>query len=126
VHAQTGRITGVVTDSTNGQPVPSATVTIVGTRLGAATNSEGRYSISGVPVGSAQLRVQRLGYALRTRNITVVGGENPAVNVALSVQATQLSAVVATGYGTQNLRDVTGSVAAVTTEGLERTPIVSV
>ncbi len=126
MQAQTGRITGVVTDSSSGQPVPSATVTIVGTKLGAATNSDGRYSISGVPVGTAQVRVQRLGYSPRTRSVAVVSGENPPVNIGLPVQAAQLSAVVSTGYGNQNLRDVTGSVSAVTTEALEHTPIVSI
>ncbi|MEO7455942.1 MAG: TonB-dependent receptor [Gemmatimonadaceae bacterium] len=124
--AQTGRITGVVTDSSTGQPVPSATVTVVGTKLGAATNSEGRFSISAVPVGTAQVRVQRLGYAPKMRSIAVAAGENPAVTFALAVQAAQLSAIVSTGYGTQNLRDVTGSVSAVTTDALEHTPLVSI
>ncbi|MES2180170.1 MAG: TonB-dependent receptor [Gemmatimonadota bacterium] len=125
VIAQTGRITGTVTDSTTGQAVPSATITVVGTKLGAATSSDGRYSISGVPVGSAQVRVQRLGFAARTQTVTIVGGASQIVNFALQVQAAQLSAVVSVGYGTQNKRDVTGSVAAVTTDALENTPIVS-
>jgi TonB-linked SusC/RagA family outer membrane protein len=48
------------------------------------------------------------------------------VNVALQVQAAQLTAVVSVGYGTQNKRDVTGSVSAVSLDALENTPIVSI
>ena len=66
---QTGRITGSVTDSSSGQPVHSATVSVVGTKLGASTGSDGRYSISNIPAGTVQLRVQRLGFAPRTRSV---------------------------------------------------------
>jgi TonB-dependent starch-binding outer membrane protein SusC len=123
---QTGRVAGVVSDSASGQPIPNATVSIVGTKLAAVTSSEGRYSIVNVPAGSAQVRVQRLGYGVRTQSVTVVAGQTQPVNFAMAVQAQQLQAVVAVGYGSQNLRDVTGSVSAVTTEALERAPIVSV
>ena len=126
IMAQTGRITGSVTDSSSGQAVPSATVSIVGTRFGAATSSDGRYSISNIPAGTVQLRVQRLGFAPRTRAVVLAAGENQVVNVALQVQAAQLTAVVSVGYGTQNKRDVTGSVATVALDALEHTPIVSV
>src|SRR5450830_1026476 len=126
IMAQTGRITGSVTDSSSGQPVHSATVSVVGTKLGASTSSDGRYSISNIPAGTVQLRVQRLGFAPRTRSVVLSAGENQVVNFALQVQAVQLTAVVSVGYGTQNKRDVTGSVAAVMTDALEHTPIVSV
>jgi TonB-linked SusC/RagA family outer membrane protein len=123
--AQTGRITGTVTDSATGQAIPAATVTIVGTRLAAATSSDGRYSISNVPTGTAQVRVQRLGFAPRTRSVVLASGEAQVVSFALQVQAAQLAAVVSVGYGTQNKRDVTGAVASVDMTALEQTPIVS-
>ena len=118
IMAQTGRITGTVTDSASGQPILSATVTVVGTKLAAATTSDGRYSIANIPAGTVRVRVQRLGFAARTRAITIASGDNQTVNFALGVQAAQLEAVVSIGYGTQNMRDVTGAVSAVTTEAL--------
>jgi TonB-linked SusC/RagA family outer membrane protein len=124
--AQVGRITGTVTDSASGQPVASAAVQVVGTALGTATNSDGRYTISNVPAGTAQLRVQRLGYAPRTATVTVEGAQTATANFTLTVQVARLSAIVSVGYGTQRARDVTGSVSTVTTAALEHTPIVSV
>src|SRR5215203_1238747 len=45
----TGRVTGTVTEATSGRPVGDANVVVVGARLGASTNAEGRYVINGVP-----------------------------------------------------------------------------
>lgn len=42
---QTGKISGIVTDS-NGDPLIGASVVVKGTKIGVATDSEGRYSIS--------------------------------------------------------------------------------
>ena len=124
--AQTGRVSGTVTDSATGQPIISATVLVVASpNLAAITGSDGRYSISGIPAGLVQLSARRIGFAPVTRSVSVTAGETQMVNFALRAQATQLAAVVSVGYGSQNKRDVTGAVSAVTTEALERTPIVS-
>jgi TonB-dependent starch-binding outer membrane protein SusC len=122
----TGRITGTVTDSASGQPIQSATVLVVGTQIGAVTNTEGRYTINSVPEGTQQLRVQRLGYAARTTTVVVVAGQTITANFTTPAQVARLNTVVSVGYGTQRARDVTGSVSTVTTEALEHTPIVSV
>src|SRR6476660_1206753 len=45
--AQT-RITGVVTDSAGGFPVSGVSITVSGSTLGALTNDDGRYTITGV------------------------------------------------------------------------------
>jgi TonB-linked SusC/RagA family outer membrane protein len=124
--AQTGRVAGAVRDSATDQPIASANVTLVGTRLGAVTGPDGRFTISNVPAGSYQLRAQRIGFGARTRPVTVVSGETATLTIPMSAQAAQLSAVVSVGYGTQERRDVTGSISTVTTDALEHTPIVSV
>jgi TonB-linked SusC/RagA family outer membrane protein len=126
MQAQTGRVTGTVTDSASGQPVQSATVLVVGTQSGAITTAEGRYTINNVAVGSQQVRVQRIGYAPRTQAVTVVAGQATVANFVMPAQAARLSTVVSVGYGTQLARDVTGSVSTVDMQALEHTPIVSV
>ena len=124
LHAQgTGRITGVVVDSGSGQPVASATVTVVGTALGNVTDTEGRYSIGGVPAGTQEVRVQRIGFRPRSASVAVAEGQTLALNFQLLTQMVQLEAVVAVGYGNQLRRDLTGAVSTVTTEALERAPI---
>lgn len=60
--AQTGKITGVVTDAGTGQPIEGAQVFIQGTGLGAITQSNGRFFIISVPPGTYTVAARRLGY----------------------------------------------------------------
>jgi len=52
----TGAITGVVRARDTGVPVARVGVSVVGTRLVAETDIEGRYAISAVPPGRYHLR----------------------------------------------------------------------
>lgn len=58
----TGRITGTVTDSALSRGLNSVQVSVVGTRLRAETDDQGRYTITGVPAGTHSLDARRIGY----------------------------------------------------------------
>ena len=60
--AQKGEIRGKVLDQENKQPLIGANIQIKGTTLGAATDSEGQYTIRKVPVGIYQLIFTYMGY----------------------------------------------------------------
>src|SRR5215217_2293061 len=124
--AQTGRITGTVVDSATSQPIANARVSIVGTTILTGTNLEGRFSISNAPIGAQTLRITRIGFAPITRSVTVGAEATSSINIAMRTQAVELNPVVSVGYGTQRLSDVTGSVATVNTEVLNKTPIATV
>ena len=122
--ATTGRITGTVVDSGSAQPVPGATVFIVGAPgIGAQTNTEGRYTIMNVPAGLQTVRAQRIGFVPRSETVTVTAGQTVGLNFQMLPHSVELEAVVAVGYGTQLRRDLTGSIATVNMEGTERAPI---
>ena len=61
--AQQGRVMVRVTDVANQQPVSQAQVQIVGTTLGGLTGPDGRFLLRGVPPGTVQVRVLRVGYS---------------------------------------------------------------
>lgn len=124
--AQTGRITGTVVDSAASNPISNARISVDGTTLIAGTDSDGRFSLGNVPAGTHQVRFRRLGFAPVTRTVTVGSGAISTLNVAMRAEAIQLNPVVSTGYGTQRLSDVTGAVATVNTEVLDKTPISTV
>ncbi|HWJ24387.1 MAG TPA: SusC/RagA family TonB-linked outer membrane protein [Gemmatimonadaceae bacterium] len=105
------RVTGRVTSA--GAPVGDAHVIVAGTRFGANTDADGRYTIVGLPAGSYTLRVQRLGYAPSTRPITVATGEAATADFDLTAAPTVLSKVLSVGYTTERSRDVSGAVASV-------------
>lgn len=84
VHAQSGRITGTVTDAQSGDRLPGANVVIAGSSRGAATDVEGRYSISAVPVGTHTVVVSYIGYVSRQQSVTVGAGETVVLDFAIS------------------------------------------
>ena len=49
---ETGSISGTVTDSRSGNPLPGANVFLEGTGLGSSTDPDGRYQIRNVPPGT--------------------------------------------------------------------------
>ena len=112
--AQTGSITGRVIDGTTTTPIPGASVTVEGTQLGAITRPDGNFLITGVPAGVQRVAVSQIGYARYTQEVTVTANGTVNVDIRLQPEAVALQAVVVTGYGTQQKREATGSVVAIT------------
>lgn len=104
---QAKNITGKVTSS-NGEPVPGASVVIKGSTKGTLTDADGNYSLTAVEEG-AVLQVSFVG--MKTQEITV-GAQN-VINVALVEETIGIDEVIAIGYGTQKKVNMTGSVSSV-------------
>ncbi|MBW3630843.1 MAG: TonB-dependent receptor, partial [Gemmatimonadetes bacterium] len=113
---------GRVTDSASGQPLAGAQVAVVGTASVALTAADGSYRIAGVPAGTQRVRVTRVGYAPRLQSLVVTSGQTATLNFTLSLQAVAVEGVVAVGYGTQEKRDVTGSIASVREAEIKQIP----
>ncbi|HVH66903.1 MAG TPA: SusC/RagA family TonB-linked outer membrane protein [Gemmatimonadales bacterium] len=110
--APPGTVRGRVSDAATRQPLAGVTLSI-GSR-GALTQADGRYVITGVPIGTDTLRARLIGYARAAQAVAVAGGDTIAVDLALTGQAVNLSEVVVTGYGTQQAGNITGAVKQVT------------
>ncbi|MDY8134749.1 TonB-dependent receptor [Aquimarina sp. 2201CG5-10] len=102
-------VTGVVSDA-NG-PIPGINILVKGTSNGSVTDFDGNYSINNV-AEDAILVFSYLGF--QTQEIAV--GGRTTINITMAEDASQLDEVVVVGYGTQSIRDVTGSVASVKAE----------
>jgi TonB-linked SusC/RagA family outer membrane protein len=121
----TGQIAGTVT-STTGQPVSSAQVIVVGTRLGAVTSTDGRYLIANVPGGTQTVRAQRIGFAMRQQTVLVSPGQTVTANFQLTPSATILNEVVSVGYTNQQRRDISDAVSNVSGEELRTSQVATV
>lgn len=94
LYAQEVSIRGTVVDEF-GYPLAGAEVILVDTLLGAQTDIDGIYIISGVAPGSYNLSVRFLGYEPQTLfNIIVKSKGNPEYNFSLSPKAEALEGVV--------------------------------
>lgn len=105
--SQQTKISGIVTDK-EGNPIPGVTVMVTGTTLGTTTNIDGKYSIE-VPEGSQSLKFSFIG--METQEINI--GALTQINVTMTESAIGLDAVVVIGYGTTTKKEITGSIASV-------------
>lgn len=121
--AQTGTISGTVTDSETGEPVPTANVALMEINQGAATDLDGNYEIENVPVGTYSFRVTFVGYQTYTTEVTIEEGETITHDVELQPGAVGLDEVVVTGYGQQQTAgELTGSISNVTSDDIQDVP----
>ena len=81
--AQTGTLTGAITNAVTGQPIVGAVVSVEGTSLTARSGPGGRYSMVNVPSGEQNVTVTRIGYLTQRRQVTVVAGRTEVADFAL-------------------------------------------
>ncbi len=108
-------ITGTVRDSSNSAPLAGATVAVKGGTQTASTDSRGAFTLT-VPDDNAVIQISFVGYVTRE---VVVGTQN-RVDITLASVSADLAQVVVVGYGTQNKKDITGSVKSVKAESFNR------
>jgi len=113
-HAQTGRITGQVTDTVGGRPMAGVEIQVVvaGERaqFGVRTDAAGKYTLGAAPAGTVRLRARIFGFAPKERTVTVTAGQTITVDFALSQRSIQLDQVVVTGTGGAVERRAVGNV----------------
>ncbi|HJR65227.1 MAG TPA: SusC/RagA family TonB-linked outer membrane protein [Gemmatimonadaceae bacterium] len=115
---QQASITGRVTDRATGEGIAAAQVSIVGTAIGASTNSEGRYTIRSVRPGTVELRVLRVGYAEQKQTVTVAAGQAATADFAIGAVAISLAPVVTTATGEQRRVEVGNAIANVDVDSI--------
>ena len=112
--AQTITVSGTVVDESM-QPVFGASVMVKGSKIGVATDMDGKYEIQAA--SDAVLEFSFLGFATKYE---AVGGRG-VINVVMAADNTWLESVVVVGYGTQKRGSLTGAVSGVNGENMIKT-----
>ena len=116
--AQEGTIQGIVKDAESGELLIGVAVMIKGSSTGVTTDIDGAFSISGVEIGDV-LRFSYLGYTPKEVNV-----ENMSLlDVSMESTASDLDEFVVIGYGVQEKRNLTGSIASVGSEEVQKTNV---
>lgn len=113
------KVTGKVTDQDN-SPLPGASIVVKGTAKGVSSDFDGNYEIQ-AKEGDV-LEFSFVGFQPQTKKV-VGGGKSLIINVLLKEDAQQLEDVVVVGYGTQKKENLTGAVAAISAEDLNKRPV---
>ena len=89
------RVTGKVTSSQDGSPIPFASVVVKGTMTGVASNENGAYVLDNVP-SNAVLVFSSIGF--NDLEVSVAG--RAVIDAALSPNAESLEETIVVAYGT--------------------------
>ncbi|MDO9635165.1 MAG: TonB-dependent receptor [Paludibacter sp.] len=116
--AQVKNVTGVVKDQ-SGETVIAASVVVKGTTVGTVTNIDGVYNLD-IPANGNVLVFSYVG--MQTQEIPITSS---IINVILKDDARLLDDVVVIGYGTARRRDLTGTVASLSSGALRDIPVTS-
>ena len=118
--AQNAQITGRVTSSDNGNPLPGVSIRVKGSATGVVSDVNGAFRISAPD--NATLTFTYIGYV--AQQVAVTGA---VINVKLVPDVSTLAevAVVSIGYGTSKRSDLTGSISSVSAATIAKLPVTS-
>ena len=114
--SQNKTISGTVTDK--GAPVAGASIAAKGSTQGTSTDASGKFSIN-VPNSVNALIVSSVGYT--SLEIDITG--KTTIDISLTSLASSLNEIVVVGYGTSRRKDLTGSVASVSSKDFIKGPV---
>ncbi len=109
------KVTGIVSDGSNNEPLPGVNVLVEGTRQGVVTDGNGSYTIV-VPSSGSVLLFSYVGY--NSEKIDVAGRTN--IDILLVPDVQSLEEVVVIGYGTRMKKDVTTSISTVNSKDIAK------
>ncbi|MFD1003630.1 SusC/RagA family TonB-linked outer membrane protein [Ohtaekwangia kribbensis] len=117
VWAQDRQVSGKVTAAEDGTSLPGVNIVVQGTTKGTTTDAEGNYTIQLGPSENT-LVFTFVGFTTITETV----GDRTVIDVVMGSDITSLGEVVVIGYGVAKKSDVTGAVATVKAEDLNKIP----
>ena len=114
--AQQKTVSGTVTASEDGTPLPGVTILKKGTTTGTQTDFDGNYQLD--VLDSDQLVFSYVGF--QSQEIAV--GNQTVIDIALVADVSELDEVVVVGYGSQVKRRITDNIASISSEQINEIP----
>ena len=96
VAQNTSSINGFVRNNVNGEPISYANVFISNTSIGAATNRDGYFVISDIPLGEYEVNVSMIGYAVHKEMVELFDGSPVRLEIGMKDQVIEGSEVLVT------------------------------
>ncbi|MDR8392416.1 SusC/RagA family TonB-linked outer membrane protein [Aliifodinibius sp. S!AR15-10] len=107
-------VSGQITDAETEETLPGVNILVKGTTIGTTTNMDGQYSLD-VPSLQDTLVFSFIGY--QTQEVPING--RTSIDVVMRSQALTGEELVVVGYGTQQRKDLTGSISSIRSDEFE-------
>jgi len=118
--AQTKQITGTVSSSEDGAPIPGVSVSVKGTTTGTVSNVDGKFTLE-VPSNAQTLTFSFVG--MKTQEVPISG---TTVNVVMEPDVIGVDEVMVVAYGTAKKESFTGSAEVINNDVLDRRPVANI
>lgn len=112
-------VSGVVRNAVTKEPIAGATIIVKGTMNATRSNSKGEFTMRGIEVG-AVLVFSYVG--LEDYEVKITDPNQP-LNILMDVSQKGMDNVVVVGYGSVKKRDLTGSVARLAVDDMQKAPV---
>ena len=123
----TGKISGKIIDTSNGEPLIGANVIIMGTSLGAATDFDGNFFIINIPPGKYEVKASIIGYnSVLVQNVKVSVDQTTKLNFELQEEAVEMGEVIVVATRPIVQKDLTSTQANISGEDIAMLPLETV
>lgn len=123
--AQSHKVEGTVIDAADGTALIGVTITLDNSNVGTTTDVNGSYELT-IPFDGVQSRTLTFSYMGYQDHKATLTPSMSRLDVKLTMSAEAIEDVVVVGYGTMKRSDLTGAVASVDSEDLQRTPVATI
>jgi outer membrane receptor for ferrienterochelin and colicins len=97
-------VSGSIMDKGNGKAIQGASISIANTNKGTVSNETGKYNITGIAAGKAQLIISFTGYTTIDTLINIDGKSNQIINFLLEEDKGELEEVIIVSSSRTNSR----------------------
>jgi hypothetical protein len=119
-----GKLTGLVVDDKTNEPLIGANIIVEGTRLGAATDTKGRYLILNVPAGTQTVTASLIGYGkVRKTEVEIEIDRTMELNFRLKDASLQLEQVTIVAERHKITKDQTSTATTISESQIKAAPI---
>ena len=126
IFGSNGKITGTVSQKTNGEPAVGVNIILVDSYLGAATDQNGRFTILNVPPGTYSLRADAIGFApMVVQNVRVTTSQTTELNIKLEESVVKGQEVTVVAERPLVQKDLTASQRVTTAKEIQDMPVES-
>ncbi len=92
--AQTGKVTGAVTDAKTNETLIGATIFLEGTTIGTITNFDGNYVVDEIPAGTYTVRCSFISYETKSvEQVEITAGETVKIDFTLGESTVEIGDV---------------------------------
>ena len=119
-----GSVKGFIYDKANGEGIPFATVKVVGTEFGAASDDQGFFFIPNLTTGTYKLNINYIGYEEQNLDVEIKKNQTVNLKLFLVVKSVELKDVEISAEKQQRTTESRVSVTSITPMEMRRIPTI--